>query len=142
MKDDADLTNMSLEEGKAYIFSFLTHFKLLQTELKKIAEDKILWEKRIALADSKGLNDLKTQAIAELAKHLNKESERKAEEAELKTTIRKLKENLTGLKARERSVNADALLAMLEIDAYRVDGKETAELDKEFENLEKSGATK
>jgi phage shock protein A len=113
--DDADLSGMSLGDAKEYVWRHATSLKQTEQDLAACQKDVELWAKRLALATEKGLSDLVAAAQAQLDQAKEKAAGLEAERAELAGLLERLKRNLTGVKARERSVDADLLLAEMDL---------------------------
>jgi chromosome segregation ATPase len=115
MIDDSDLRGLSAADARAYIFEFLTSLKATERELAGLGEEISSWTKRVALAAAKGAAELETAARARLAELEAKQATLNAEKAELGEKIARMKEKLPLISASERSVDADLLLAQLQM---------------------------
>ena len=127
--DDTDLTGLDLPAAKAYMFEFATNAKMLGKELAGLDAEIQTWTKRIALAEGKGMAELATAAKAKLAELETKRGGLAAELAEIEAKVAGIREKLPGIAARERSIDADRLLAELQLLAGTLldDGKPSLE---------------
>ena len=114
-KDDADLSGLDLAGVKAYLLDFATAAKMTRKALDAVGAEVELWGKRVALAEGKGMADLATQARAKLSELEAKRAALAAELAETESKVRSIRERLPMVAARERSVDADRLLAELQM---------------------------
>lgn len=113
--DDTDLRGLDFATAREYLMAFATDAKRLGTEIGQAREELATWEKRAALALEKGRTDLETAARAKASEIAQRVADREAEKAELETKLRRMKEKLPGIRASERSVDADLLLAELQM---------------------------
>lgn len=114
-KDPADLSGMNPGQAKEYIWRHLASLKTLEKDIAAAVEPRDLWAKRVELAKAKGMADLQAAAEAELGKAQSKVDSLGAEARELKSLVERMRGNLAGVKARERSVDADYLLADMDL---------------------------
>ena len=113
--DDIDLSGLDLPGAKAYLLDFATAAKLTRKELEAVEADIGLWTKRVALAEAKGMVELASQARAKAAELESKRGGLAAELAETETKVRRIREKLPMVAAKERSIDADRLLAELQL---------------------------
>ena len=113
---DTDIEGLGPKEASEYVLAFITTLKQTEKALAAAAEDRVLWARRVALAQSRGEAELAAQAQARLADAEAKGAKLEAELAELKATVSVLKEKLARLRMTGgRLVDADLLLAQLEM---------------------------
>ncbi|HUX40363.1 MAG TPA: chromosome partitioning protein [Rectinemataceae bacterium] len=136
MPDDIDLTGLDLPGAKAYLLDFATAAKLTRKELEAVEADQGVWTKRIALAEGKGMAELADQARARLAEIESKRAALAAELAETEAKVRRIREQLPMVAAKERSIDADRLLAELQLMTGTLLGEGNASLDAEMAKLE------
>ncbi|TFG83602.1 MAG: hypothetical protein E4H20_05105 [Spirochaetales bacterium] len=115
MSDDTDLRGMGAAEARAYVLEFLTSFKTRERELSTIAEELALWGKRVELAAQKGATELEAAARAKVTELDAKRETLSVEKAELAAKIARMRERLPIIAATEHSVDADLLLAEMQI---------------------------
>jgi hypothetical protein len=142
--DDTDLTGLDLSGAKEYIFAFAVEAKRMEKEIAAAAADLELWKGRIDLAEGKGMAELAAAARAKADEIVSKIAALEAERADIKAKVARMRENLRGIAARERSIDPDRLLAELQLmtgellgeaDASTPEGARAA-TDRAFETLE------
>ena len=96
---------MSSAEAKEYILALLTTLKLTEAEIRSLDGEAAKWEHRTDLARSQGKNDLLAGAEKEIER-VNAKKTKLLEEAEShKIEIEKMRKQLPGIAARERSID-------------------------------------
>ncbi len=115
MKDDTDLSGLDYESARAYALDFLTSLKATEKALAAAREELGLWTGRAGLAASKGLADLEAAARAKAEEAQARIRDLESERAETAGKIARIREKLPMVKASERSVDADLLLAELQM---------------------------
>ena len=133
MTDDTDLSGLDYPSARAYALEFMTALKTTEKALEAARQEVRLWTDRAALAVSKGMADLETAARAKAGEAETKAASLEAEKADLARKIARIREKLPVLKASERSVDADLLLAELQMvtgEALNPESAALAELDK------------
>jgi phage shock protein A len=136
-----DLTGMSVLDAKEYIRQHIITLKLTEKARDALAEQNDAWVSRISLAQSTGVADLAGQAQQELDNIRTKYASLGEEIADLKAKIEKMKQQLPGLAARERSIDPDLLQQELLIaTGYLPGDDDKAAADQEFRVVEKSAA--
>jgi len=131
--DDTDLSGLDYPSARAYALEFMTALKTAEKALEAARQEVRLWTDRAALAVSKGMADLETAARAKAGEAEAKAASLEAEKADLARKITRIREKLPVLKASERSVDADLLLAELQMatgEALNPESAALAELDK------------
>lgn len=127
--DETDLSGLDLEGAKEYIFAYAVDVKRLDKEIADRAAELERWKGRVALAEGKlaavasagtAAPDASMTALAEAARSKVAEEEGKlasleAERADLRAKIGRMREQLPMIKARERSIDPDRLLAELQL---------------------------
>ncbi len=113
--EETDLRGLSQADAQAYMLEYITAMKTADREIGLLDADLGLWDKRIKLAAEKGEAALENGARA---KHEELSARRAALQAERDTLagkIMRMREQLPMLRAMERSVDTDLLLAQLQI---------------------------
>jgi hypothetical protein len=113
--DDTDLSGLDYESARAYALEFLTSLKATDKALVQAREELAVWEGRAALAASKGLADLESAARAKADEARERIRTLEAERAETAAKVARIREKLPMVKATEKSVDADLLLAQLQM---------------------------
>jgi phage shock protein A len=132
---------MNAVDAKEYILQFISTLKLTEKKIQALNEELVRWNSRIELAKSRGAADLALEAENQAEKIRTQQAALAGEAAELKIQIEKMRKQLPGLAARERSVDPDLLEQELLIAAGRMPGEENqAETDRLFSKLEKDQA--
>ncbi len=133
MTDDTDLSGLDYPSARAYALEFMTALKTAEKALEAARQEVRMWTDRAALAASKGMANLETAARAKAGEAEAKAASLEAEKADLARKIARIREKLPVLKASERSVDADLLLAQLQMvtgEALNPESATLAELDK------------
>lgn len=133
MTDDTDLSGLDYPSARAYALEFMTALKTTEKALEAARQEVRLWTDRAALAASKGMADLESAARTKAGESEAKIASLEAEKADLARKISRIREKLPVLKASERSVDADLLLAQLQMatgEALNPESAALAELDK------------
>lgn len=133
--DDTDLRGLSPADARAYILDFITAMKATERAMATVAEELSLWNKRVELAAAKGASELEAAARARLDELVAKRSTLEAERAELAAKVSRLKEQLPLLQASQRSVDADLLLAQLQLATGEALGASSSRLEKDLSAL-------
>ncbi|GHU93441.1 hypothetical protein FACS189479_04820 [Spirochaetia bacterium] len=140
-RDPSDLTGMNVADAKEYILQFISTLKLTEKKIHDLEGELARWNSRIELAKSRGAADLALEAENQAEKIRTQQAALTGEAAELKIQIEKMRKQLPGLAARERSIDPDLLEQELLIAAGRMPGEEKqAETDRLFSKLEKDQA--
>jgi hypothetical protein len=146
--DDTDLTGLDLEAAKEYIFAYSVDVKRLDKAIADSGAELERWKGRVALVEGKlaaAPADAPMAALAEAARSkVAEESARlaalEAERAELRAKIGRMREQLPMIKARERSIDPDRLLAELQMMTGELlgddGGRSAAATEAEFAKLE------
>jgi len=115
MSDDTDLTGLDLEGAKAYILEFAVEAKRLEKELAALKADLDLWKGRVALAEGKAMPDLASAARNKVAEIEGRMAALGAECADILSKVEAMRLRLPAIRAAERSVDPDRLLAELQL---------------------------
>jgi phage shock protein A len=144
--DDTDLTGLDLASAKEYIFAYAVDVKRLDKELADAQAEQDKWKGRAVLADSKlaaagPAGDPSMAALAQAARAKAEEVAGKiasldAERAELRAKVSRMREQLPMIKARERSIDPDLLLAELQLMTGELLGDAAAATEADFAKLE------
>ena len=137
-QDSTNLSGLGAAEAKEVIFGIITTLKLTQKEIRSLEEETDKWKYRSHLARSKGMEELSAEAEKELEKINQKLVALRKEEKEYKNQIDKMRRQLPGLAARERSIDP----VLLEQELLMALGKteEEAAADRAFRKLERNSA--
>jgi chromosome segregation ATPase len=119
--DDTDLSGLDLDSAKEYIFGYAIDVKRLDKDIADAGVELERWKGRVALAEGKlaagdqSMATLVQAAQAKLGEEAGKVSALEAERAELRAKINRMREQLPTIKASERSIDPDRLLAELQL---------------------------
>ncbi len=146
--DDTNLTGLDLEAAKEYIFAYSVDLKRLDKSAADSRAELERWKGRVALVEGKlasapadpSLAALAEAARAKVAEEEGRLSALEAERSELRGKIGRMREQLPMIKARERSVDPDRLLAELQLMTGELLGDEgergAAATEADFAKLE------
>jgi phage shock protein A len=113
---DTDIEGLSPKDAAEYVLAFITTLKKTRMDIAALAEEILLWKRRVALAGSKGDTGLEAQAQARVGELEAKQAGLKAEEEDLARKVSVLKEKLVRLRMQvPRGVDVDLLLAQLQM---------------------------
>jgi len=115
--DDSDLTGLDLEGARAYLVDYSTAAKMLRKDLEALDGELATWTKRIALAEAKGIADLAAAARVKVEELGARRGGLAGELAEVEAKVGRIRSQLPGIAARERSIDPDRLLAELQMMA-------------------------
>jgi chromosome segregation ATPase len=121
--EDTNLSGLDLEAAREYIFAYSVDLKRLDKAAADSGAELERWKSRVALVEDKlastpgdaSLSTLAEAARAKVAEEEGKLSSLEAERSELRGKINLMREQLPMIKARERSVDPDRLLAELQM---------------------------
>ena len=113
--DDKEFLGLDLEGAKEYMLAYATSVKQYEKDIALARSEAELWRGRVGLAESKGAAELAAGARAKAAEAEGRTAALEAERAGLAADLARLRERLPYLKARERSVDPDRLLAELQL---------------------------
>ncbi|MDR2760171.1 MAG: PspA/IM30 family protein [Spirochaetaceae bacterium] len=110
IKPEADnLTGMDAAGAKEYIYHYITTLKLTEKKLEEVSGELAKWKGRVELARSGGEEALALEAEKEVRKFEAERDTLTGEIRELTGEITRLRRQLPGLAARERSIDPDLL---------------------------------
>ncbi len=127
--DDTNLHGMTPQDAQAYILEFATSKRLTEKECETVKADILAWQQKQQLARSLGREDLVAAVDQRIAELTAKQANLELEIQDLAGKIEAMKRQIPGLKARERSVDPDLLLAEMEMTL----GKSIDDIQKEQE---------
>lgn len=104
-----DLTGMDAAEAKEYIYHHITTLKLTEKKLGEVEGELQKWQGRVELARSRGEEALALEAEKEVHQVEAKRDALAGEIQELTGEITRLRRQLPGLAARERTIDPDLL---------------------------------
>ena len=140
-KRPEDLSGLDVPAARDYILQHISTLKLTEKHILELEGDISRWKGRVELAHSRGASDLAREAAAEAERLETKKAALSQEAADLKAMIEKMRLQLPGLAARERSVDPDLLEQELLIMAGLFPGEgEKAALERNFAEMEKQAA--
>lgn len=113
--EETDLRGLSPEDARAYVLEYITAMKTAEREAGILDADMALWEKRVKLAAEKGEAALESGARAKLEELAARRAALISERDVLAAKIQRMREQLPMLKALERTVDTDLLLAQLQM---------------------------
>lgn len=113
--DDKEFLTLDLEGAKEYMLAYATSVKTYEKDIAAARADLALWSGRVGLAEAKGAAELAAAARSKVAEIEGKVAALEGERASLAAELRRIRERLPYLKARERSVDPDRLLAELQL---------------------------
>lgn len=135
--DDQEFLSLDLEGAREYLLAYTTTLKQYDKDIASFDQDLALWKGRVGLAEGKGEAALADAARARMAELEAKRQSLAAERAGIAGDVVRIKERLPYLKARERSVDPDRLLAELQMMTGSLLEPEKAVADRELEATEK-----
>lgn len=133
-----ELSKLDYQGAMELMVAYSTDIKMQEKELELQKKEAALWASRVSLAESKALADLAQAARERHGQIQEKIIALENSILELKQDVARLKEALPGLKAKERSIDPDELLAELSMMTGEAMDPEKAQFDREFVALEGS----
>ncbi len=134
--DIRELYGLDPERAQELLLAYSTDVKRYEKELATIAQDLVVWKRRVELATSKGMPELARAAEAKVAEIGDAYAKLEGEKAGLVADIARIREALPGIRARQRSVDPDLLLGEMQILAGGTPGEEPSEAEREIAGLE------
>jgi len=131
--DDENLSGLDLASAKEYIFAYAVDIKRLDKEIADAMGELDRWKARLALAEGKlaageaSMAALVEAARAKVGEGTAKAAALEAERADLRARVARMREQLPMIKARERSIDPDRLLAELQMMTGELLGDEPGE---------------
>lgn len=113
--DDKEFLSLDLEGAKEYMLAYATSMKRYEIDMTAVRSELALWKGRVSLAESKGAAELAAGATAKVAEIEGRLQGLEAERQNLAGELARIRERLPYLKARERSIDPDQLLAELQM---------------------------
>jgi phage shock protein A len=104
-----NLLGMGAAEAREYIAGHIASLKLTEKQYEELNRDCEKWSARVELARSRNNEALAAEASVEAEKQRERRDALGAEIAVLKRQIERMREQLPGLAARERSIDPDLL---------------------------------
>jgi phage shock protein A len=136
-KPDEDLSGMGAVEAKEYIFHHITTLKLTEKKQGELVQEHEKWLSRVNLARSRGTEELALAAQGEADTIRTELSAVETEIADLKARIRRMRDQVAGLAARERSIDPDLLEQEMLIALGGTPGEEAKpDLERRFQAAE------
>jgi phage shock protein A len=130
------LFGMDAAAAREYITGFISALKLTEKKLLELGEERKKWEDRAVLARSRGAGELAGEAEKEAGKVREREAALEGERGELEAQIARMKAQLPGLAARQRTVDPDLLEQELLMAAgYAPGDEEKAGTERALEKL-------
>ncbi len=116
---DTDIDGLAPKDAYQYVLAFITTLKQTEKALANAEQDVATWTRRVELAAAKGDSTLTAAAQTRLAEAIAKKTQLETELADLRATVAVLKEKLKRRIATGdpsgRLVDADLLLAQLQM---------------------------
>jgi hypothetical protein len=144
--DDTNLSGLDLASAKDYIFAYAVDAKRLDKTIADAEAELDRWNGRLALAQAKLAADPSMATLVQAAGAKAEETKATiaslgAERDELRAKISVMREQLPLIKARERSIDPDRLLAELqmmtgELLGDEAGGRSQAATEADFAKLE------
>lgn len=133
-----ELSGLDLSGARDLLFACATDAKRLEKEIAAVQEELRLWTGRVTLAESRNLADLAGAARTRAAEIAQKHETLTRERAAIISDVNDIREALPLIKAKERSVDPDRLLAELQLMTGELLEPDKAKLDREMTRLESS----
>jgi hypothetical protein len=152
--EDTNLSGLDLEAAREYILAYSVDLKRMDKAAIDSSAEIARWKDRVALVEGKlasapgdaSLTALAEAARAKVAEEEGKLSSLEDERSELRGKITLMREQLPMIKARERSIDPDRLLAELQLMTGELlggtgeggpeEGRSAAATDADFAKLE------
>jgi hypothetical protein len=145
--DYENLSGLDLASAKEYIFAYAVDVKRLDKSIADAGAELERWKGRVALAEGKlAAGDASMATLAQAARARVEEEAAKvasleAERADLRAKVIRMREQLPMIKARERSIDPDLLLAELQLMTGELlgegaEGRSAAATEADFAKLE------
>jgi hypothetical protein len=125
--EDENFSGLDLASAKEYIFAFAVDAKRLDRDIAATQGELERWKGRLGLAEAKlaagaaspsdatSLAALAQAARAKVEEGGGKVASLEAERSEMRAKVARMREQLPAIKARERSIDPDRLLAELQM---------------------------
>ncbi len=136
MDQAINLSGMGQEDARRYILAHITDLNVLKGKIKEKEAELDNWKSRSALADERGLLELKSGAEAQASLIAEELAKLQAEAAALQSDIDTMKSQLSVLGARERRIDPDQLLAELQMVTGEMENPGKADVEKDLKAVE------
>ncbi|MGO8692186.1 MAG: chromosome partitioning protein [Rectinemataceae bacterium] len=123
--DESDFSGFDFAAARKYIAAYSVDIKRYDKAIAAAASESELWSSRAKLAEGKGLGDLAAAAQAKADDAAARLAALQGEREELKLKVARLRQQLPSIRARERSIDPDRLLAELQIMTGELIGDST-----------------
>jgi len=144
--DDTNLSGLDLDSAREYIFAYAVDAKRLDQTINEAEVELGRWKGRLSLAEGRLAADPSMASLVQAAGDKVQETGAKlaglqAERDELRSKIARMREQLPMIKARERSIDPDRLLAELQMMTGELlgdsgEGRSQAATEADFAKLE------
>lgn len=132
-----ELSRLDYQGAMELLFACMTDLKRHEKDIDSLKQDLDLWNSRVLLADGKGLADLAAAARNQAGDLAARLAEIERSRAEIAQDISRLREALPRIKAKQRSIDPDLLLAEITLLSGGDADPEKARLERELEALDK-----
>jgi hypothetical protein len=133
-----ELSRLDYQGAMDLLFAYTTDVKRHEKDIAAFDKEIELWSSRVKLAEAKAMPDLAEAARRQLGQITEKRDSVEASRIELARDVQRLKEALPGIKAKERSIDPDQLLAELSMLTGEAMDPEKAKIDRELSALSSS----
>lgn len=132
-----EIARLDLQGARELLFACTTDLKRHEKDSAALEAERATWVSRVSLAESRGLADLVAGAKARVGEIEARMADIESSATEIRADIARIRDALPGIRAKERSIDPDRLLAELQMMTGEALGG-GAPLDREFEALEKA----
>ncbi len=154
--DDTNLSGLDLDAAKEYIFAFAVDAKNQEKAIADARGELEIWKGRVTLAEGRlakagpagdpSMDSLAQAARSKVEELAGKMAALEAERADLRSKIEAMRAQLPMIKARERSIDPDRLLAQLQMMTGELlgespEGRSPAATEADFAKLESEART-
>ena len=154
--DDTNLSGLDLDAAKEYIFAFAVDAKNQEKAIADARGEFELWKRRVTLAEGRlakagpagdpSMDSLAQAARSKVEELAGKMAALETERADLRSKIEAMRAQLPMIKARERSIDPDRLLAQLQMMTGELlgespEGRSPAAIEADFAKLESEART-
>ncbi|HEY9054418.1 MAG TPA: hypothetical protein VIO60_06335 [Rectinemataceae bacterium] len=135
-----ELSKLDQRGALDLLYAYTTDIKRLDKEIADFSKEEGLWSSRVELARSKGLGELAAGAMRMLDDVRAKKAAAVQSRSEFAADAARIKEALPGIKAKERSIDPDALAAELSVLTGEALEPGAAAVERDLSALEKPSA--
>lgn len=132
-----ELSRLDYQGAMELLFAYMTDLKRHDKDIDSLKQDLDVWNSRILLADGKGLADLAAAARNQAGTLAARLAEIESSRAEIAQDISRIREALPRIKAKQRSIDHDLLLAEITLLSGGDADPEKARLERELEALDR-----